>query len=884
VIAAIAFLGAALGALGARMAFIRQGADRRVDHHYWLVVAQALRADPRLPPIIRGRYLLEDERQSYPPFFAWFLSWFRPEFLERRAVGLSQIADLGLIGVLIVFGVVSGVTGWAMAIGAAVIGLAPVLVAYNVQVNPRSWGNLFLSVKLMAEVLAVGMAGSYEIAFWAVAIAATAGVILSHKMSTQFMLALWPAWAIVLGSWAVATIPLFGLIVATAITGPTFARLQWRSHADIVRFWHRHWRNLGAHAVRQSPIYGSPGGPDGRFHGQGLRGVVQHLKNVVAYLPLGVLAPVVLFIAPAPPAWLLAWFAGAYAMALLTLFVPFLKCFGGGHHYVFNAVLPAVLWWMLAVETGDPVVQALLAIGLIVTLAALVLGWRQRAGRGGTSDPDLAAARAALAKRSRAPIAVFPLVTAEVVASDGRNPVLWGGHGYGFRLLEPIFPVVSAPLGATLRGHGTGLVLWDSTYWPGADAVLRDEARVSHVESFGRWRLAEIPRSTPSRHPSVMIVVRSLGIGGTERHLAQVVPQLAGRGLPIEVVTLHPGGAMADRLRAQGIKVYEADRRRGTVSAFVWLWRLLTVRRPAIAHFFLPEAYLVGAIAAIVADVPSLLMSRRSLNYYHRKHPFLAHLEKALHRRMTTIVGNSDAVLADLRNEGVPVRRVRKILNGIDLSPYANANSRDRLRSELSIARDSVVLIIVANLIPYKGHADLIDALSRRAHDLPADWRLLCVGRDTGIRDGLQQRARDGMIGDHILWLGERADVPDLLASADIAISTSHEEGSSNAIIEAMAAGLPVVATEAGGNRELVIDGWNGALVGVGDTEALAAQLVALAHDEFRRKAMGEIARAEVERNYTLDRCVDEYLALYDEVYLPGAHAAQLAQDQSPGR
>lgn len=367
-IAAIAFLGAALGALGARMAFIRQGADRRVDHHYWLVVAQALRADPRLPPIIRGRYLLEDERQSYPPFFAWFLSWFRPEFLERRAVGLSQIADLGLIGVLIVFGVVSGVTGWAMAIGAAVIGLAPVLVAYNVQVNPRSWGNLFLSVKLMAEVLAVGMAGSYEIAFWAVAIAATAGVILSHKMSTQFMLALWPAWAIVLGSWAVATIPLFGLIVATAITGPTFARLQWRSHADIVRFWHRHWRNLGAHAVRQSPIYGSPGGPDGRFHGQGLRGVVQHLKNVVAYLPLGVLAPVVLFIAPAPPAWLLAWFAGAYAMALLTLFVPFLKCFGGGHYYVFNAVLPAVLWWMLAVETGDPVVQALLAIGLIVTL------------------------------------------------------------------------------------------------------------------------------------------------------------------------------------------------------------------------------------------------------------------------------------------------------------------------------------------------------------------------------------------------------------------------------------------------------------------------------------------------------------------------------------
>jgi glycosyltransferase involved in cell wall biosynthesis len=376
-----------------------------------------------------------------------------------------------------------------------------------------------------------------------------------------------------------------------------------------------------------------------------------------------------------------------------------------------------------------------------------------------------------------------------------------------------------------------------------------------------------------------LVVVRSLDVGGTERHLLAVLPKLAARGVPVELAVLHPGGALVDRMRAQGIVVYEANRRFGSASAFLWLVGLMRRRRPAIAHFFLPEAYLIGALAGLVADVPAMVMSRRSLNRYQLKRPTLARLERALHKRMALVSGNSDAVLAELGREGVTADRLRLIRNGIDLGPYDAMRPAAPVRAALGIATNALVLAMVANLIPYKGHADLIAALASRSADLPAGWRLLCIGRDTGIEADLRARAKVAGIDSNILWLGERSDVPDLLSASDIVVLASHEEGSPNAILEAMAARRPVIATDVGGNRELVTDGWNGILVPAADSVALGASLVSLAHDRFRMEAMGSAGRNLVGRNLGLDRCVEAYRALYDEAYLPGAAAARRAED-----
>jgi len=174
------------------------------------------------------------------------------------------------------------------------------------------------------------------------------------------------------------------------------------------------------------------------------------------------------------------------------------------------------------------------------------------------------------------------------------------------------------------------------------------------------------------------------------------------------------------------------------------------------------------------------------------------------------------------------------------------------------------VMSIVANLIPYKGHADLVDALALAAPDLPSGWRLLCLGRNDGIGDCLRQRAAMAGIGDNILWLGSRRDVPQILAASDIGLLVSHQEGFSNAVLEGMAAGLPMVVTDVGGNAEAVADGDTGYVVPARDPQALAAAIRRVARDPQRR-LMGERGRERIHQHFSLDACVDAYERLYEE-------------------
>ena len=146
------------------------------------------------------------------------------------------------------------------------------------------------------------------------------------------------------------------------------------------------------------------------------------------------------------------------------------------------------------------------------------------------------------------------------------------------------------------------------------------------------------------------------------------------------------------------------------------LFKVMRERRPAIVHFFLPAAYLVGAPAAISAGVPVRIMSRRSLNVYQRSYPLVSNLERRLHRRMTAILGNSRSVVRELSEmEGVPARRLGLIYNGIDVARFTDAGSRAATRAALGLGPQTLTLVIVGNLIPYKGHGDLLAALGQAA-------------------------------------------------------------------------------------------------------------------------------------------------------------------------
>lgn len=838
-----------------RHAFVRQARHDRVDHHYWLQAAAQFSRQRRLPFSMDGRYLLEDRRQSYPPFFAILLSLFPETFLRRKAVLISQVADLlaALLALYAVWRLGSGPLSLA-SVG-IVIGLAPVMVAYNVQVNPRAWGNLFLTLKFLAEA---GAVGGGPVWLWMVAVFATALVFLTHKMTTQLMLFLWLPWVLALLSWwSFFAVPL-GFALSLVLAGPRFMAFQLRAHLDIVTFWSRHWRFLGAHAMRGSRIYGDPDAITG-FHRPGFMGILSHARLLAGYAPALLILPLALPFTPAPPPWVLVWCIGAMAFAGVTLFVPAMKCLGGGHYYVFNAVVPGAIWWSLALQDERLAPILLFFLGLLATFGALALGYRQRSRRNVDRDDGLMPVLTHLRTLPSCRLAVFPVTAAEAVAAETDHSVLWGGHGYGFRRLEPIFPVVTQPLGKSFARHRLDALLLDQRYWPDGATRLRLEGAIGAGVEFGPWLLA--PITAPPAPVSVLVVVRSLDVGGAERHLLAVIPALCDLGLRIEIAVLHPGGTLEADFAARGVPLHAIGRRDGIVSSMRRLRRLYAERRPDVIHFFLPEAYLLGGIAALEMDGPALVMSRRSLNRYQTRHRFAALVERFLHKNMDALVGNSRAVLADLRAEGAPQARMHLIPNGVVVAPAKI--DRVSARTRLGMKDAPLILVIVANLIPYKGHRDLLAALAEAAGALPNGWRLLCVGRDDGIGADLRAEAERLGIATNTHWLGQRLDVPDLLAAADIAISASHEEGSPNAVIEAMAAGLPVISTAAGGAAELVVPGQTGLLVPPREPAALGAAIIDLAVHPARRVAMGQAGRELVVSRHGLAACVDAYAGLY---------------------
>ena len=374
----------------------------------------------------------------------------------------------------------------------------------------------------------------------------------------------------------------------------------------------------------------------------------------------------------------------------------------------------------------------------------------------------------------------------------------------------------------------------------------------------------------------IVIIIGSLQVGGAERQIAQIVPRLDRARWRVDLLTLSQPGPLAAELEADGYRIFSpplASRitRSGRLVRLLraaitipWLWLWFLRNRPDIAHFILPEAYLIGGLCALLAGQKRLIMSRRSLARYQDRHPLLAAVERFLHPRMSVIIANSEAIRRDLVKERAPADRLWVIRNGVDTEAFHPSRARGTAwRATMGIDPHALVMVIVANLIPYKGHADLIEALARIAPDLPDDWHLLCVGRDDGIGASLAAQAEAAGISGHVRFLGSRSEIPELLNTASISILSSHEEGLPNAVIEAMSSGVAVVSTEVGGTAEIIDDGVNGILVAPGDSAALSRAILELSQNTDRRLAIGQAARAETERAFALDICA----RAYDDIY-----------------
>jgi glycosyltransferase involved in cell wall biosynthesis len=371
----------------------------------------------------------------------------------------------------------------------------------------------------------------------------------------------------------------------------------------------------------------------------------------------------------------------------------------------------------------------------------------------------------------------------------------------------------------------------------------------------------------------ILFVGGSLSVGGAESQFAMLAKGLKARGWTVDVFLLKKTGLLIEQLQQAGVPMQDGGYRtagskiRKMTSIGLCEARLLghlLWSRPDVVHGFLPLPNFMAALAGRMAFVPLVITSKRALGRYQERDPEFRWLDRIANALSHVITANSRAVASDAQaRDGYDISRIVVIPNGLDFSRFDDARDRrDDTRYELGLSNTDVAIAMVANLIPYKGHRELIEAFARVAagdHRL----KLFLIGRDQGILQGLVGDARRLGVSDRINLMGERGDVPKLLSAMDIGVMASHEEGFSNALLEKLAAGLPVVATDVGGNPEALEGMPDCILVRPQDVDDLARRLTqaigGLGADDGNRK----IRQSRVRERYSVEAMVDAYQRLY---------------------
>ena len=383
--------------------------------------------------------------------------------------------------------------------------------------------------------------------------------------------------------------------------------------------------------------------------------------------------------------------------------------------------------------------------------------------------------------------------------------------------------------------------------------------------------------SNPQRR--ILYLVGGFHVGGTERHLSLVLPRLDRSSWDIHVRLMGRDGPLSVPLKEAELDVMSVEPKTSLnlpkVRAVQAIWSQIaaTTReirkfQPDVVHCYLPEPSTIGWLASRMASGRRfLIMSKRS--QFIRPGSFTGEkcLERQALRAADYVLGHSTAVVDELKRIGISAARIHLIPNGIDLQPFNEGPGRHEVRAREGWPARAVVFVVLANLIPYKGHEDLFLALKRLGQNGP-DWMVVLIGSGPAERElSLRRLAARSGLNDRVVFSGQRSDIPATLRGADVGVLPSHHEGFSNALLEYMAAGLPVVATNVGGNRDAVVDGKTGILVPSASPGALSKAIDRLRLDASLRLTMGQEGRTRVSEYFDLTHCVDAYEVFYRSLF-----------------
>jgi len=377
----------------------------------------------------------------------------------------------------------------------------------------------------------------------------------------------------------------------------------------------------------------------------------------------------------------------------------------------------------------------------------------------------------------------------------------------------------------------------------------------------------------PGAAPLVVHVIYRLDYGGLENGLVNLINTLAPARYRHAVACLAGYTDYRERLRP-GVEVFDVAKRPGhDAGMLARLWRHFRRLRPAIVHSR-NLAALEAQLPAWLAGVPGRVHGEHGrdvhdLDNARRRYRWLRRAYAPLVQRYVPLSAELEAYLR--REVGIPARKIARICNGVDtarFTPAAATRDRAWLAGAPFDPAGRVVIGTVGRMEPVKDPLLLVRAFAALVAALPgARERLALVMIGTGSLYAAARAALDAAGLADLAWLpGARSDVAEPLRSFDLFVQPSLAEGISNTILEAMASGLPVVATAVGGNEELVVPGATGALVPRADVEAMAAAMRRYVDDVPLRRAHGGAARRRAESEFSLASMADRYAAVYDHL------------------
>lgn len=352
----------------------------------------------------------------------------------------------------------------------------------------------------------------------------------------------------------------------------------------------------------------------------------------------------------------------------------------------------------------------------------------------------------------------------------------------------------------------------------------------------------------------IIHIITSLNFGGAERMLFDLGRRLKQDGLDIKVITVVGGGPLVSDFEREGIEVLVFYKKSKIGFGLVGqIYKYLRAEKPVIVHTHLFGGDTWGRLAAILARVPIIVSTEHNTNldegWFKRK------IKKFLSFFTNKIVAVSEAV----RNYSINVDHINKnkmvvIPNGIEMERFAAIPERKY--------SSPPIIGVVGRLEKQKGHEYLFEALNL-IKTIP--WILWVVG-DGSLKNRLERLAKDLSLRERIIFLGARSNIPEILSEIDIFVLPSLWEGLGLAVLEAAAAGKPIVASRVGGIPEVIEDRKTGILVEPKNIKSLADGLEQMLLGEGEARAMGRKAREVVAEKFNVEKMVRDYERLYEEL------------------